>query len=974
MENQCYFKWKYNCVDKGELTKAGPARIESVIRFSKEYKDNVHVDLVDRLEKNPELTIECHRSCVSTYTSQQHLSRHKKREGCTSVSAGEPLIKQRRSDVPVFRFKENCLFCGELCEIEKDKKHPDRWKKAVLCRTAHAGPGKKGFRESILEACTQRNDDIANQVRVRVEGALSDLHAADARYHANCMASFMSPKSISAAKNASKEDENTDPAFDEVIAEMLKDRSRLWNSVELYHQYQLFGGKALLRRSLLVKIQDHFLDDIAVLSSPGLSSLVVFRQNASTVLHLAGDTEDDTQDLLIGKLAKIICDEVKQIDHDQSQYDIRITKEDMSTSVSQTVMDLLAALTDNLKDTFPALLIANIITSVLSSKPTNLQIALGNLIRDSKSLINRLYQFRVTCSYDEILRFKRSAALAATRDIKLSGINQGSLGLIQAVADNFDADISSQNGKITTHSLAMLITQPTNASDDEQNIRESIPRISKSDMSKEIDFEILMQRYQGPKIVPMPDNCSKKSVLPLKVLCSAILSERRAKELDIAFLRDVTNNEDCPEYNGYNTMVTRRQGVSMQPKTKAVYLPLIDMTPSDPDTIMTALHEAKRLTKERGQKNVIFTSDQQLYKVAVEVQWAYPREFSDVINRLGGMHTLMSFAGAVGTLMQGSGLSEILESTFAGVTKMLSGKKFPQNIRAIRLVLEELLRSTMSDGSISTMEELLTRLDHAASASNTSKLWVDCFIRPVFIMMLYVRAEREGDWPLHLVAMKQMLPYFFASGHVNYARYGLYYLRSMESLGQEELSKFMKGEHVMHYVPGLWNGIWSDMFIETTFMRYGHGPGGIIGITLKPEALKTWALSLHICSRLEQDIISLVGKEQDLSQEAHKEEMKARIVSDGVDRQSIRDKLKLCIDPLDPTSHPPTIVNIVSGQVADETVNVQDAVAIGTKQMQEFEKGWPEGFRSTISKKVKTVSEAHQGWVAEGIRYFSDLQ
>ena len=440
--------------------------------------------------------------------------------------------------------------------MEKDKKHPDRWKKAVLCRTAYEGPGKKAFKESILEACTQRNDDIANQVRVRVEGALSDLHAADARYHVNCMASFMSPKSVSAAKNASKDDENTDPAFDEIIGEMLKDKSLLWNSVELYHQYQLFGGKALLRRSLLVKIQHHFLDDIAVLSSPGLSSLVVFRQNASTVLHLAGDTEDDTQDLLIGKLAKIIRDEVKQIDHDQSRYNTRITKEDMSTSVSQTVMDLLAALTDKLKDTFPALLIANIITSVLSNKPTNLQIALGNLTRDSKSLLNQLYQFRVTCSYDEILRFKRSAALAVTTDIKLSGINQGSLGLIQTVADNFDADISSQNGKITTHSLAMLITQPTNAYDDEQNTRESIPRISKSDMSREIDFEIPVQRYQGPKIVPMPDNCSKKSVLPLKVLCSAILSERRAKELDIAFLRDITNNEACREYNGYNTMVT----------------------------------------------------------------------------------------------------------------------------------------------------------------------------------------------------------------------------------------------------------------------------------------------------------------------------------------------------------------------------------------------------------------------------------
>ena len=91
----------------------------------------------------------------------------------------------------------------------------------------------------------------------------------------------------------------------------------------------------------------------------------MIRQNASTILHLTGATEYDTQDLLIGKLDKIICDEVKKIDHDQSRYNIRITKEDMLTSVSQTVMDLLAALTNNLKDTFPALLIANIITSAV---------------------------------------------------------------------------------------------------------------------------------------------------------------------------------------------------------------------------------------------------------------------------------------------------------------------------------------------------------------------------------------------------------------------------------------------------------------------------------------------------------------------------------------------------------------------------------------------------------------------------------
>ena len=120
-------------------------------------------------------------------------------------------------------------------------------------------------------------------------------------------------------------------------------------------------------------------------------------------------------------------------------------------------------------------------------------------------------------------------------------------------------------------------------------------------------------------------------------------------------------------------------------------------------------------------------------------------------------------------------------------------------------------------------------------------------------MMLYVRAEREGDWPLHLVAVKGMLLYFFASGHANYVRYGLYYLSSMESLQGEELSTCMRGEHVMHHVPGLWNGIWSHMYNERTFMRYGHGPGGISSELpyIKPELLKTWGLALRVCCLLE---------------------------------------------------------------------------------------------------------------------------
>ena len=227
-------------------------------------------------------------------------------------------------------------------------------------------------------------------------------------------------------------------------------------------------------------------------------------------------------------------------------------------------------------------------------------------------------------------------------------------------------------------------------------------------------------------------------------------------------------------------------------------------------------------------------------------------------------------------------------------------------------------------------------------------------IKAVFIMMMYIRAEREGDWGLHLVAVKAMIPYFFSAGHFNYARYGLYYLRSMAAMPDKWRDKFIKAEHTMHHIPGNWNGIWSDTYIETTCIQYGHMKRGIIGVTLKPETLKIWSLSLHICSRLEQDLVCLTEPTDNGKQDKHKEESKSRIDSDMLDRDSIRRKLQEYIDPMSPDHHPPELVNIVLGKVAKETVNVHRAVEIGSNQMKEFEHGWPKSFHEKLSHKVTT--------------------
>ena len=336
--------------------------------------------------------------------------------------------------------------------------------------------------------------------------------------------------------------------------------------------------------------------------------------------------------------------------------------------------------------------------------------------------------------------------MAAATSPALQGISDSDSGLIQVVVDNFDADISSQNDKLSTHSLAVLVTQPTSSNQSEYpDNKEAINRVNKNDMTKPIDYNINVESYKGPVKPKMPIHAANKTVMSLKILAETAIVSTRARETDFLFLKEMSNNDNCPEFNWYNTQICRDQGHLPKFKTKAMYMPLINMMPSDPDTIMTALRQAQQITSDRGQDYIGLTADLQLYRVAVNILLAYPEQFDNVVLRLGGMHTLMSFIESIGSLMAESGLYELIDSTFAGVQKMMIGKKFPQNMRALRIVAEELLRPILTGDTVNDMHGLESILSDISSRSKTSHLWIDCVIKAVFIMMMYIHAEREAD-------------------------------------------------------------------------------------------------------------------------------------------------------------------------------------------------------------------------------------
>ena len=97
--------------------------------------------------------------------------------------------------------------------------------------------------------------------------------------------------------------------------------------------------------------------------------------------------------------------------------------------------------------------------------------------------------------------------------------------------------------------------------------------------------------------------------MSLKILAETAKVSTRAREIDILFLKEMSNNENCPEFNGGNTQICRDQGHSPKFKSKAMYMPSTDMRPSDPDT------------DDRGQDYVVFTADLQLYREAVNILW-----------------------------------------------------------------------------------------------------------------------------------------------------------------------------------------------------------------------------------------------------------------------------------------------------------------------------------------------------------------
>ena len=128
---------------------------------------------------------------------------------------------------------------------------------------------------------------------------------------------------------------------------------------------------------------------------------------------------------------------------------------------------------------------------------------------------------------------------------------------MQAIADNFDTEISSQNRKMQTHSLALIMTQPCNGN--ETSEEGTFVTLKKAEIKDSSLLNTIIQHYTGPKKPKIPPD-----IVPQRIHTATFIEARAAikkisKELDLQFFKDIATKPETAEYPCCNTKDRREK-------------------------------------------------------------------------------------------------------------------------------------------------------------------------------------------------------------------------------------------------------------------------------------------------------------------------------------------------------------------------------------------------------------------------------
>lgn len=612
-----------------------------------------------------------HVKCRSDFTHPKNIEIHKRK---CSAQPEHVQVKTRRSSTETFRYKDDCLFCGNPDPYQGKK--PEF--KLIPVR-------ELGFRDKILKACDEYKGEWVDTVKGRVI-FVADLPAADAVYHNICNVNFRTGKQIpivfrktdqGTSSKACGRPKNTKKveAFEAVADYLEKNDDEQVTISDLVNKMRDHlvntNIQPYTNKHMKEELKTHFGNRIVITEVGGKQNVVTFQTTAANILQSfheknAHDIGDEKTNI-IETAAKLIKQDIKAIVQGKDEYP---TTDDLVPDkaiqfLPQCLQQFLAIIICGKESTCKTASIGQAIMQ--SCRPrvllAPLQIGLGvqmHHLFQSRFLVESLCKHGFACSYSEVKKFESCASYCQGSEIPKSS------SFLQFAGDNVDHNLRTIDGKGTFHGMGTIamLTPKT-------KLVRHIPRVNvtSEDIAKVGRINIHPYFYNGD-VLQIYQELKDPHI-------------KKDHSVDLLWKSSLLLKPERPQWSGLMQMVNTGDHAG---ESSVLFLPMIDMDPNDPTCIYSTLEFVVSSARKQNACPVI-TFDQPLWWKAQTIVKTCP-ELQPTVVRLGAFHTEMSFLGAIGSIMSGSGLQEVLETVYArnAVGHMLSGKALSRAVRGHLLV------------------------------------------------------------------------------------------------------------------------------------------------------------------------------------------------------------------------------------------------------------------------------------------------
>lgn len=171
----------------------------------------------------------------------------------------------------------------------------------------------------------------------------------------------------------------------------------------------------------------------------------------------------------------------------------------------------------------------------------------------------------------------------------------------------------------------------------------------------------------------------------------ALVRMQPTKLFEVELCPMQAGQQKVPSWSGFNAMISHPSASI----TEVGYCPMINGSPTDASTVYSVM-KLVQMMASLGQQYSVITFDLAIYMKAKEIQWRNPREFADVVIRMGGFHIALNFLAVIGKMFEDSGLADLLVESgvygFSTAANLLKGKSYNRGVRGHKLVMEALMR------------------------------------------------------------------------------------------------------------------------------------------------------------------------------------------------------------------------------------------------------------------------------------------